>query len=106
MPRKKYDNYMTESISNSEKETESYEEENTEESPAKEETRDPKTKNGIICNTIYVNVRSAPNLEADVVRLMREGEKVKIVSKVNGFCEVFIDVDKTGYIDANYVQEE
>lgn len=99
MSRKKYDNYITEALIEKEIEV-------SEESPAKEETTGPETKNGKISNAIHVNVRMAPNLEADVVRLMREGDPVKIVGKVNGFCEVFIDVNKTGYIDANYVQEE
>ncbi len=78
----------------------------TEETPAEVESNGPETKNGIITNSLFVNVRKEPNIESDSVEVLRRGDKVKLIKKVAGFYEVNTSVNKHVYISSDFIEEE
>lgn len=79
-----------------------------EESPAKVETTVPPTvtKNGKIVNAIHVNVRTKPNLESDVLEILRKGDKVTILEMGESFCKVSTSKNKIAYISSKFIEEE
>ena len=81
-------------------------EEIKETSPSQQETTGPETKNGIVANTLFVNVRKHPRGDAEKLSTMRRGEKVMILGKVGGFYKVSIGHDEIGYISSDFVKEE
>lgn len=54
-------------------------------SPTELETTGPKTKNGIVENSLFVKVRKEPNYESDVLEILREGYKVIILGRSGMF---------------------
>lgn len=106
MPRvKKYtDNMPTEEIIDCEMELFD-EERHREVSPAEVETLVPETKNGIVINSLYVRIRREPSLESDVIKLVRKGDKVKILDRLDRFYKISIENDQLGYVASEYIKE-
>lgn len=77
-----------------------------EESPAEVETTGPETKNGIIKGSMYVNVRREPWVDENVLEVLRQGDKVKILGSVDGFYKVSTSTYKIAYISKDFVEEE
>jgi len=48
-----------------------------------------------------LRVRSAPSLDGEVITTMAEGEKLEVVSELDGWIEVLLD-DETAFISADY----
>lgn len=82
----------------------------TEGSPAEMETTGPETINGIvtgtIINSIHVRARREPNIESDVIELLRKGDHVKILGNVAGFYKVETFANNIAYILSDFVKEE
>lgn len=82
----------------------------TEESPAEMETTGPETINGIITgtiiNSVHVRARREPNIESDVIELLRKGDHVKILGNVSGFYKVETFTNNIAYILSDFVKEE
>lgn len=78
-----------------------------EEYPAEVDTTGPETKNGIIVNALFVKLRTEPNFESIVVDTLRKGDEVTIISKVNGFSEVYMSTSNNirGYVSSNFIEE-
>ena len=75
--------------------------------PAKVETMDPKTRNGIIVGAMNVKVRRKPKLDEDnVVEILRQGDKVKILGETKEFYKVSTSVNRDVYIFKPFVKEE
>lgn len=78
----------------------------TEYSPAEVEKTGPETKNGIIVNALFVNVRREPDYESEMVELLRKSDRVEIVGKVGEFYKVNTSVNRGVYISSNFIKEE
>lgn len=77
-----------------------------ESSPAEVETPVPNTeKNGKIANTLYVNVRKEPNLQAEVLEVLREGDQVKLLDKLPNFWEVSTSTHSVAYVASEFIEE-
>lgn len=77
-----------------------------EQSPAEVETTVPPTvTNGVIVNALLVNVRREPCLNADVLEVLRKGDKVAILEKGTEFWKVSTSVNKIAYISSDFVME-
>lgn len=82
-------------------------EEIREESLAEVETTGPETKNGTIINSLFVKVRKKPVVEdGNVVEVLRKGDKVHILDKLDGFYKVTTSVNKGVYISSDFIKEE
>lgn len=82
-------------------------EEITELSPAEMETNGPETKNGIIDGAMHVKVRREPWTGDDnVLEILRKGDRVTILGKVDGFYKVSTSVNKVAYISSDFIKEE
>ena len=77
-----------------------------EKSPAKVETTVPKTVNGVVVNTLNVNVRRWPDKDSEVVETLRGGDHVVIYGKRGDFYEVSTTVNHRVYISSEYLKEE
>lgn len=77
-----------------------------EKSPAKVETTVPKTVNGVVVNTLNVNVRRWPDKDSEVVETLRAGDHVVIYGKRGDFYEVSTSVNHRVYISSEYLKEE
>ena len=77
-----------------------------EKSPAKVETTVPKTVNGVVVNTLNVNVRRWPDKDSEVVETLRAGDRVVIYGKRGDFYEVSTSVNHRVYISSEYLKEE
>lgn len=75
-------------------------------SSAEVETTGPETKNGIIINSLFVNIRSEANPESDVIGIMRKGDKVNILGREGGFHKISTDLYKFAYISSEFIKEE
>ena len=114
MARRKvtYDEAMSESMKEEVKEIteESHAKEEvkeiTEESHAKVETTVPETVNGLVVNTLNVNVRRWPDKDSEVVETLRAGDRVVIHGKRGDFYEVCTSVNHRVYISSEYLKEE
>lgn len=107
MARKKYINNTTEAIIDAEMElNREFEEEITETSPAEVETHGPKTINGTIINSLFVNVRREPSFESEVIEVLRKGDRVIILGKDGDFYKVSTSINKTAYIYFEFIKEE
>ncbi len=83
------------------------EEQNTEESSAKDRTTGiQRTKTGTVYNTSYVYVRKGPNKDADILEVMKEGDKVAIIGKSFGFYKVNTASNQAAYIASDFLKEE
>lgn len=77
------------------------------ESSAEGEANGPETKNGVIVNALNVNVRKEPSLETNnVIEILRQGDKVKILDKVGDFYKVSTSTNSVAYIFSSYIKEE
>ena len=77
-----------------------------EKSPAKVETTVSKTVNGVVVNTLNVNVRRWPDKDSEVVETLRAGDHVVIYGKRGDFYEVSTSVNHRVYISSEYLKEE
>ena len=77
-----------------------------EKSPAKVETTVPETVNGVVVNTLNVNVRRWPDKDSEVVETLRAGDHVVIYGKRGDFYEVSTSVNHRVYISSEYLKEE
>lgn len=75
-------------------------------SSAEVKTPGPETKNGIIVNCIYVNVRKDPSILAESIKRLRSGSSVEIHKKVYDFYKVSSKDVPEGYIHSKFVKEE
>lgn len=66
----------------------------------------PETKNGIVANSLHVKVRKEPSFEADVLEVLRKGDKVVILGKEGEFYKVSTSVNKLAYISLDFIKEE
>lgn len=78
----------------------------TEYSPAEVEKAGPETKNGIISNALYVKARTDPSFDAEVVELLRKGDRVQIIDVVERFHKVNTALSKEAYVSSEYIKEE
>lgn len=76
-----------------------------ESSPVQSETAEPKTVNGIVCNSPFVNVRIGPSDKNGVITVLNQGTRVKIVSEIGEFYEIRFGRDLTGYIKTKFCKE-
>lgn len=77
-----------------------------ESSPAEVETTVPETdKYGKIANALHVNVRKEPNLQAEVLEVLREGDQVKLLDKLPNFWEVSTSTHSIAYIASEFIEE-
>lgn len=70
-----------------------------------EKSNGPKTVNGVISNASLVNLREAASTSSKVLEVLKEGERVKILEKRDGFCKVFTSSNRAGYAVSKYVKE-
>lgn len=75
-------------------------------SPADVETNGPETKNGTVINSLNVKVRKKPTYEAEVVEVLRKGDKVTITGRIGGFYKISTSVNRVGYISSDFIKEE
>lgn len=80
--------------------------ETVEKSPAQVEAPVPETVNGIVVNTLNVNVRRWPDKDSEVVETLRAGDGVVIHGKRGDFYEVSTSVNYRVYISSEYLKEE
>lgn len=67
----------------------------------------PETKTGTIVNSVVVKVRKAPNLESDVLEVLRKGDKVRIHKKLdNGFYKISTSVNGSAFILSDFIKED
>lgn len=79
----------------------------TEVSPAEVEMNGPETKNGIIDGAMFVKVRREPWADDDnILEVLRNGDKVTILGKVDGFYKVSTTMNKIAYISSSFIKEE
>lgn len=78
----------------------------TESSPAEVESNGPETKNGIVVNSLFVNVRREPSMKSDVVNVLRRGDSVQILDKTDGFYKINVGLIGIGYISSDFIREE
>lgn len=97
--RPSYDEFMSETVKEEVKES-------IEKSPAKVETPVPETVNGIIVNSLSVNVRRWPDKDSEVVETLYKGDQVVIHGKRGAFYEVSTNVNHKVYILSEYLKEE
>lgn len=107
MPRKEKEEFLIEKT-NKEKAKNS---KMTDSSPAQVETNGPKTRNGIIVNSLYVKMRKEPSFESETLGILRKGDQVEIHEEVDKFYKArpkSVHVSGSGivYIDKQYVKEE
>lgn len=77
-----------------------------EKSHAKVETTVPETVNGVVVNTLNVNVRRWPDKDSEVVETLRAGDHVVIHRKRGAFYEISTSVNYRVYISSEYLKEE
>lgn len=99
--RTEYDETMNDAVKKEEEVKET-----TEKSPAEVETPVPETVNGIVVNTLNVNVRRWPDKDSEVVETLRAGDQVVIYGKRGDFYEVSTTVNHRVYISSEYLKEE
>lgn len=97
--RTAYDEIMSESVKEEVKEI-------IEKSPAEMETTVPETVNGMVVNTLSVNVRRWPDKDSEVVETLYRGDRVVIHGKRGDFYEVSTNVNHKVYILSDYLKEE
>lgn len=75
-------------------------------SPAEVETNGPETKYGIVEGANLVKVRREPWTDDDnVLEVLRTGDKVKILGKVDGFYKVSTAKNSVAYISSSFIKE-
>lgn len=95
--RIEYDEAMNEAVKEEVKET-------IEKSPTEVETSVPKTVNGMVVNTLNVNVRRWPDKDSEVVETLRAGDQVVIYGKRGDFYEVSTAVNHKVYISSEFLK--
>lgn len=81
-------------------------EETEDQSPVKKETKQHVPKRGIVCNARLVRVRKEPNGSADIVKVLENGDEVKIIEKsVETFYKIDLGNEQIGYISCEYCEE-
>lgn len=78
----------------------------TEYYPAEVEKTGPETTNGIISNALYVKARTDPSFDAEVVELLRKGDRVQIIEVVDRFHKVNTGLSKEVYVASEFIKEE
>lgn len=74
-------------------------------SPTIEETMEPETRNGVVCNTQFVRVRDDPSDKGNVMKILDRGDEVKILGMVeNRFYKIKLG-DDIGYISCKFCEE-
>lgn len=74
---------------------------------AETEVMDRETKTGTIKNAVFVNVRKEPDPKADVLEILRKGDKVRIHEKLNnGFHKVSTSTSSIAYIHSDFIEED
>lgn len=74
-------------------------------SPAEVEKMVRIPKNGTVINSLNVKVRKEPSYEADVVEVLRKGDKVVILGVFEDFYKISTSVNRNVYISSNYIKE-
>lgn len=75
------------------------------ESPTIEETMEPTTRNGVVCNTQFVRVRDDPSDKGNVMKILDRGDEVEILDIVeNRFYKIKLG-DCIGYISCKFCEE-
>lgn len=65
------------------------------------------TKTGTVVNSVVVKVRKAPNLDADILEVLRKGDKVRIHKKLdNGFYKISTSVHSLAFILSDFIEED
>lgn len=98
--RSKYNKYETtndETVNSSKK---------TQQISADTESHGPETKNGIVINSPFVNMRMGPSLDSRVIGMLRRGDKVEILQKGSEFYKVVDDKQHEGYVASPYIMED
>lgn len=73
---------------------------------AEEETMEPITKNGTVCNSDFVRVRKAASGTSEVLATLTRGEKVEILDVEDGFKKIRFYGNEIGYISSNFCKED
>lgn len=74
-------------------------------SPAEEEINGPETKNGIVINALNVKIRKEPSFESDTIGLLRKGDEVTIMEKINDFYNISTKQNIVGYVSSDFIKE-
>lgn len=69
-------------------------------------TNSSETKNGVVSNAFYVKIRSKPSYKAEVLGVLRQGDKVTILGEFGDFYKVLIGTNKIAYISSEFIKEE
>lgn len=70
------------------------------------EKMEPETRNGIVCNSSLVRVRDDPSDVGGVIKVLDNGDEVKIIGVVeNRFYKIQLDKDTIGYISCKFCKE-
>lgn len=73
--------------------------------PVSEETMESKTKNGIIANSSYVNLRSRAEPHSIIESVMTRGTRVKVLEdEKDGYYKIQTDTGSTGYVLKEYCE--
>lgn len=67
---------------------------------------DPMAATGIIDNYPYVKVRKAPSKESDCVKVLKKGDRVQIISQIDGFYKVRFGEEGKGFISLDFCRKE
>lgn len=78
----------------------------TQQTSAGTESNGPETKNGIVINSPFVNLRTSPSLDSRVIGMLRRGDKVEILQKGSKFYKVVDDKQHEGYVASPYIMED
>lgn len=71
-----------------------------------QESTEPETVNGIVCNHPLVNVRKGPSKEHESITTLKEGTAVEILERDGDFYKIKYDGKKVGYIHSDYCRKE
>jgi uncharacterized protein YgiM (DUF1202 family) len=68
---------------------------------------EPKTGRAVVCNCKFLNIRTKPNINSKVLRVVEEGIELPIAETVNGWTHVFDFGDgfNEGYVMMEYIKE-
>jgi len=78
------------------------------EPPMEKEATEPKLKNGIVCGSKFVRVRSDPSLNSEVLEVLEEGMPISILSMTRDceFYRILLPDGTIGYMKSEFVKEE
>lgn len=75
------------------------------EAPAKEESMAPRTKNGIVKNASFVNLRDKPSKKGKILETAKRGDRLEILNETGNQYYKVRHGEIVGYIPFSYCEE-